>query len=365
MKIVRNLYIREFLAVITITVTGLSLIFSLFSLLDKFDNLLRFDPSFFTIMYFTALHVPLNMFYALPIGSLICSIFIFTKAIKRNEIVALKAAGGRLTHLLKPFVLIGVLLSLFAFFLSEFIVPVALSEAKDLKADIKGSFRQGRKNSPLKVKKSVFRGGTLWLKSKDNSIIRIGLYDISSGIGEDIKIFVMDNQGMEELISAEKALWINGAWTLKGVKKHLLRKGETEEIIKMPYYGITSIDYFKESIKKTKEMRIGELFEYILRLRKSGYTNKKLIMDLNTRISYPLINLFMLIIGASIPLKMNRKAGLAAAGLGLVFSIVYWVGYILSLSLGNVGIVSPYIAPWIMPFIFCIISIMKFRNIPE
>jgi lipopolysaccharide export LptBFGC system permease protein LptF len=73
----------------------------------------------------------------------------------------------------------------------------------------------------------------------------------------------------------------------------------------------------------------------------------------------------MLILGVSLPLKSRISRGLIAAGIGLSISLLYWMGYILSISMGNAGIIPPFLAPWLMPALFAAIAIHLFRKIPE
>ena len=100
-------------------------------------------------------------------------------------------------------------------------------------------------------------------------------------------------------------------------------------------------------------------------MKKSGFRNTKLIVDLHSKISYPLINLFMILLGISLSINRKIGGGLFAAGLGLLISTVYWFTYTLMLSMGYAGVVSPIIAAWIVPIIFGIAAIYLFRKIPE
>lgn len=365
MKIVGRLYLKEFLSTLAFTALGLAALFSLFHLIEKLDGFMKHSPSLGILFAYTILNIPKNLFYLLPAAVLICSLFVFTKAIKRNEIVALKAGGARLKLILLPFVFLGFILSAFAFFTGEFLMPLSLSKAKELKLDIESSelINSGALIKPSK--KSIFKKGTIWLRGNDGSIIRIGLYDIADGTAHNVTIFLVNEKGISEHIEAEKAYWNYEGWKLVNVKKYSVETGTVEEMEEMAYSSIGSPQYFKDKIKKTQEMRLGELFVYIKRLKKSGYNNPKLIVDFNSRLSYPLINLFMLIIGISLPLRRNISKGLVAAGIGFLFSLIYWVGYILSLSLGNTGIVPPALSPWLMPSLFAFISVKLYQSIPE
>lgn len=366
MKILQRLYIREFFAALTIIGFGLSIIFSLVNLIDKLDDFMKCNPSVEDLLLYAVLNIPKNLFYLLPMATLICSLFVLANAVKKNEIVAIKASGGRIRLLLMPFILTGFILSAFSFFLGEVIVPVTIGRAEELKITIASSKLQNT-SSTLKAQpyqRLSLIEGTLWLKDKEGSIIRIGIYSYDATSANDIRIFLFDKGVLSEQLEAEKASWDGKTWKLLNVRRYLFKSGNIENIKEIPYPNLEPPKYFMERLKKTEEMRIGELLRYIKRLKHSGYSNPKLIVDFNSRISYPLVNLFMLILGVSLPLKSKNITGLIASGIGLAVSLIYWGGYILSLSLGNAGILPPFLSPWLMPILFGLLSINLFRKIP-
>jgi lipopolysaccharide export system permease protein len=128
-------------------------------------------------------------------------------------------------------------------------------------------------------------------------------------------------------------------------------------------------------------MTLTELIRYKNRLSDAGFKNAKLSVDVSARLSYPIINLFMLMLGISLSVGGEQKGlekifrtkmhgahshvGVLSAGLGLVISLAYWLGYSFTLSLGYSGTVPPIVAPWIIPILFSLISMYLYRNIPE
>jgi lipopolysaccharide export LptBFGC system permease protein LptF len=199
---------------------------------------------------------------------------------------------------------------------------------------------------------------------KDNSIIRMGLFSYAHNTAQDINIFLLDNGLLSGFIKAEKALW-DGEWTLINVSSYLHKEGNIVHITEMPYPYLDSPKNFQKWLKTTQEMRIGELLAYIKRLNRSGYQNPKLTVDLHSRLSYPFVNLFMLIIGVCLPIERHMRRGLIAAGIGLFICLIYWTGYILSISMGNAGIIPPFLAPWITPTLFALLALNMCRKLPE
>jgi lipopolysaccharide export system permease protein len=262
------------------------------------------------------------------------------------------------------FIFIGLILSTFAFLLDELVMPRAMESAEELKIKMTSPMQQDISKSSS-YQRPFFKEGIVWLKGKDDSIIRIGLFLYENEIAHDLDIFLFEKGSLSGHIKAEKALWNGKMWTLVNATRYFFKNGEVENIKEMPYPNLEAPKYFKAGLKTTAEMRIGELLRYIKRMKQSGYRNPKLIVDLHSRLSYPLINLFMLILGVSLPLESRISRGLIAAGIGLSISLLYWMGYILSISMGNAGIIPPFLAPWLMPVLFAAIAIHLFRKIPE
>jgi lipopolysaccharide export system permease protein len=107
-----------------------------------------------------------------------------------------------------------------------------------------------------------------------------------------------------------------------------------------------------------------ELARYLRRLKEAGFKNQRLTVELNAKFSYPLVSLFMVVLGISFSARRGI-GGLAATALGVVISLAYWFGYTMMLSLGYAGILPPLAAAWIMPLAFAALGVHLFRGIPE
>ncbi|BCB95228.1 permease YjgP/YjgQ family protein [Dissulfurispira thermophila] len=373
MLIIQRLYIKEFLKVLLILTFGISAVFSIIGLIDKIDDFMPYKPSFNLLMLYTALSIPKYTNYLLPMSILLSSLFIFSQAIKRREIIAIKAATGKMKKVLIPFVIIGIILTSFAFLLGEIIVPTTSKKLHSIK------------NKIIKKERGLaFKEGTLYIRGKDGSIVRISLYLPDKNISKGVSIFKFDEEGLKERLDAETGLWKDNVWKLKDVTLYDIAKGQIRKIKEAVYPAIESPKIFQEDMWKVEEMTIIEMVKYKQRLDEAGFKNIKLLVDISSRLSYPLINLFMLLLGISLSLGGDFRghwllklissqkikegtlgSGIIAAGLGLLISLVYWFGYSLFLSLGYAGAISPLIAPWVVPIIFAVISVYLYSQIPE
>jgi lipopolysaccharide export system permease protein len=196
-----------------------------------------------------------------------------------------------------------------------------------------------------------------------------------------VSIFKFDEEGLKERIDADTGTWENGIWKLKNITLYDLATGKISQIGEMFYTAIESPKIFSEDSIKVEEMTLTELIRYKNRLAEAGFRNVKLSVDLGSRLSYPIVNLFMLLLGISLSIGGEQKgiekifrtksqgthsnAGVVSAGLGLLISVFYWLGYSFSLSLGYSGTVPPIMAPWIVPVLFSVVSLYLYSNIPE
>ncbi len=357
MTLIQRCYMREFLKLFAVLAVGLSFTFSLFGLIQKLDDFMPHDPSLASLVQYALLRMPQYGLSLMPVACLLCSLYTVGNAGRSNEIVAFMAAGGRLKRLLTPFILTGVLLSLAAFAMSEFVVPPAARAAQEIKNEMSGLGQR---------KPTLFKNGVLWFRAEDGSIVRIKHYLPSEDAYRDVSIFKVGDGVLVEIQNAEEALYVPeaGAWKLKNVTKFNAADGTSTTQSESFYPHLGSPKVLKESSQKPAEMGIAELYRYSSRLREAGYRNLRLAVDLHSKLSYPVINLIMVLIGISFPLRRSM-GGLAATAAGLLITLLYWFGYTMSLSFGYSGILPPVVAAWLMPLAAGAAGTYLFLKIPE
>jgi len=368
MLIVQRLYIRDFLKVLLVLSVGVGLAFSCLELIDKIEDFMPHRPSPLQLAWYVLLAVPKYIHYLLPMAVLLSSLFVFSQAVGRKEIVAIKSSGGKLRTLLLPFVGLGVVITVCAFGLSEFVVPPAAKAGRSLKTLL-----------AKKGKDVVFKEGSLYMRSRDGSIVRVGLYLPDQNVSKDITIFTFDLFRLKERIDARSASWEGHTWQLKDVTVTDIATGRLTTMASREYKGIESPKIFQEGLWKIEEATLSELLNYHRRLQEAGFRNTKFTVDISGRLSYPLVNLFMLLLGMSLAtgdalqnflasrLRLGAQTGntLVAAGVGLLISVAYWFSYTFFLTLGYTGAIPPPIAPWVVPACFGGMTAFLYSTIPE
>jgi LPS export ABC transporter permease LptG len=110
--------------------------------------------------------------------------------------------------------------------------------------------------------------------------------------------------------------------------------------------------YFKKEYIPSQEMSYNELSTYITDLKQSGFDTKRLSVQLNKKIAYPLITLVMAILAIPFALSMGKKGSLAGIGTAIGLAITYWVVALIFESLGNVNTLPAILAAWTPDLLF-------------
>jgi lipopolysaccharide export system permease protein len=179
---------------------------------------------------------------SLPLAVLLASLMTFGNLGERLELLAMKAAGISLLHIMKPLIILMIFICVGAFYFQDKAMPVVQVKLMTLLA----SFKQ--KSPELSIPEGAFYseipGFTIYVKAKDNEkklLKDIMIYDFSNGY-QDVRV----------------TLAKYGSLRFTNDKKYLvftLHDGEGFSNLSSQQGSSTSIPYRRESFK-TKQMVI-------------------------------------------------------------------------------------------------------------
>ena len=85
------------------------------------------------LLYASSSIVPM----ALPLAVLLASIMVFGNLAEHNELMAMKSAGISLVRLMQPLIFIAILISVFAFYFSDRVLPFSNLKMRSLLYDVR------------------------------------------------------------------------------------------------------------------------------------------------------------------------------------------------------------------------------------
>lgn len=343
--------IFKYFGFVLLTVVGIYLVVDFF---QRIDNFLEADFPFSKIIRFYQLKIPSVIVQIAPVGILLAVSIVFGLMNKNNEIIALKSSGVSITYLLGPIVLIGLLLSIFTFLISELIVPITISNANRIW------------NAEVKKKSAVIsKGKNIWIKG-NRIICHISYYNPANSTILGVTLNIFDNDfRLTRRVDGKKGVFKNGKWIFYDIMEQKLDK-ETN------HYRVT---FFKEreepfnflpedikrGVKKSEEMGFLELDTYIKDIENEGYDASVYKVDLYAKLAFPFVSFIMCLAGAGISSKSKLKGSLSVSIFcGICVAFFYWIFYSFCLSLGYGEMLPPFMAAWAANLVFLCFGILIF-----
>ncbi len=354
-SIIDRYLIKKFLSILLFAVIAMVTVFIAVNYVENTDRFIdRKVPPEIIFQYYLNF-IPHIITLTLPVDVLLAALFSVGSLARFNEITAIKAAGVSLFRLLAPLVLLGALISLADFWISENIVP----GSNKIKTDI--------------WKNYVDRSGLQRRISGDD----INLYD-PSGVKVvmdrfdkrmltvyQISIQEFRDQSLISRIDAHEAVWDSAkqSWILRtGTRRTFGAEGERVrafQTMEKPDLFFTPDDILKGE-RNPDEMNYLELASFISKLKKSGSRTERWEVDYHLKYAYPLTCLVMIVFGA--PIAAVRKKG--GAGLNIFLTLVicfsYWILIQTGRYMGYNQTLEPVHAAWIANVIFGVIALYFF-----
>jgi len=340
-------FIRIFLAALAVFL----ILYLCMDFLQKADGFIRYKADIRQVTTYFLYSLPGMAATSLPIAALIAALLSLGNLSRSSEIIAMRASGISLGKIIAPVLAGGLLISAAAFINNEYIMPVYTARANFIK-----SVEIEKKQQHV-----VFQQSKLWLRGPDNSIANIDVISPDRNEMLGISIFKLNpDYTVRERITAESLVWENGAWRLKNGRKYILEQdkassqpddGEIFNIVDSPAdLGMIA--------KSSEEMNFTELWDYVKKLRTSGYKASRYEVDLYSKLSFPLSSLLMVLIATPLSIQKVRSGGF---GKGIAFAVLiafaYWALMSVGTALGRSGALPPLEAAWLANVLFATASL--------
>lgn len=126
---------KVFIAAIAVTL-GILILHNMY---DDLGEMLNLGASVWTILHYYWLYMPIFVPVVLPISLLISVIFVLGNFHKNSEITAMRASGMSVFRITRALWFMGLVLSLFLFWINSHLVPTSMEKSKQLFADMRAS----------------------------------------------------------------------------------------------------------------------------------------------------------------------------------------------------------------------------------
>ena len=349
--------VKEFIRNFLLILIALVLIAELIEATQLVDDLFRNKAPLSVLFQYLKFHTPQWVFYVVPVTALTTTLVTFGTLTKNSEVIAMKSSGISLYRIALPIVIVAMCLSVFAFWLQDFILPITNKVAHSYKDVLKGNPRQH-----LTVLQRH------WIAGNDG-FYNYDLYDIRKGKLFGFSVFKIDTEEftLQKRIYAKEAAYNGHIWQLKNGWQRIFDGGkvhyDTFHLMEMPLP--VSPEYFTEEQQLPSEMNFADLKRYIEKMRQRGYDFVRFAVDLQAKLSFPTVSLILTLIAIPFSFTTGKRGALFGIGLSIVMGIVFWFFLALTKSLGYLEILNPFLAAWapnILASMFALYLLFKVRT---
>ncbi|HQP91650.1 MAG TPA: LptF/LptG family permease, partial [Candidatus Omnitrophota bacterium] len=352
--------IKNFLAALM----GFVFLYIIIDMFSTLQEILKNHPSILKVVELYIFFIPTIITQTSPIAALLATLFTIGHFNQSNEIIAMRASGISIFHIIKPIIFAGLVFSLGIFLMNEIVVPYSQRMTriiKDVYIEKKNETQQDATIENVAV------------YGFNNRLFFINKLHTKTNTIEGLTILEHDNnQNVRSKVYAEKAVWRNNRWVLyQCFIYHLTndRKIKGEPL----YFSDTTFkieetpqDFLVHNIP-VENMNIKELAGHIVKLSpsKTTATIKKLQVDLFQKTSFPFTTLIIILLGIPSSIVIQRKAvAFSSIGLCIGIGFLFYTIFSVSIALGKAGVLPPLISAWISHIVFGAAAIYFIKRIP-
>ncbi len=291
------------------------------------------------------LQMPYFMSFAFPIAMLLATLMTFSRLARDNELTALLGCGVSLYRLVLSALVFSLCVVGLTFTFNELLVPNSQYQAHSLL------------EQALVQDQSRFREENIFYQEfgPDREVKR--LFYARRFDGERMSgLTVLDfsQTGANQVIAAEAATWDpeNSIWTFyngtiylvtaDGSYQNVLQFGEQQLQIPREALDATAPD------RKINEMNLIEAGQYLQLIRQTGdsKTIRKLEIQIQQKYALPFVAVAFALLGTALSARPRLVYPHTGFGLSLLIVLGYYILAFLTDALGNLGVISPFLAAW-------------------
>jgi LPS export ABC transporter permease LptF/LPS export ABC transporter permease LptG len=336
----------------------LLLVFTLFELLG--DILHNQIPALVVAEYLLNV-APYLLYTVAPLIMLLAVLVTFGIMQRSHEITAVKATGISVYRLVAPVLVMAALVSVGLFFADQFYLPHTNKRQEALHNQIKG-----------KPPQTYLRPDRKWIFGQNNDIYYYQFFDADRNQFGNVTIFQLDPVSftITRRIHAERAHWAESMnrWVYESGWERSLRVSAMGgyrlfDVSTFPELAETPA-YFKKEVKQYTEMNYEELHRYIRDLQQSGFDVVRLRVQLQKKLSYPVITLVMAVLAVPFSLSSGKKGAITGVAIAVGIAVFYTVVSRLFEAMGDLSQLPPALAAWFPDLIFSLVGGYLILKVP-
>src|SRR6266481_2934767 len=345
--IIDRYLVGQYLTFLGTGVAVASILILVVDLIQYLDKFLRVKPPFIYIVQHLLYRLPESLHEGLPIIVLVSTVFLFLTLTQQRELDALKAAGISLYRASLPILLVAFSISLGSGLMQETVLPGINAKAEEVdRVKIRG-------NQPRHLQRQT----QIWYRSSDTRFLRMELLDpIERSLEGLLVVDISPQFRLLDRLDASKARWTDAGWMLSdgvyrqvGPGNRVTVDAFTQRLVSMP----AQINDLVQVQKSPETMSFLELRLYVSRLAESGHQVGKYLVQLDSKLSFPLVHVIMALVAIPFALVSPRSGGRGVGiAVAILISVGYWLVHSVAIAFAKAELLPPALGAWTANIIF-------------
>jgi lipopolysaccharide export system permease protein len=359
LKIIDLYIIRTFLSTFFFSLALILSISVIFDLSEKIDDFMEnnatlqlvvFDYYLNFIPYFAVLFSSLFTFISV--------IFFTSRMAYRSEIIAIISSGMSFHRLLVPYFISALVIAIFSFVLSDFVIPHANVKRLDFEEHYIHS--SPKSVTERDIHRQIQPGVYIYMES----------YSTMSDIGHKFSMEKYEDGQLVSKLISDYIKWDSAIdkWVIRNY--YIRDINGLNEVITSGRSIDTTLsihpDDFKRRLNFVETMNIRELNAYIENLKMQGESNVIAYqIEKQKRYAFPFSTFILTLIGASVSSRKVKGGIGMQIGIGLLVAFSYILFMQFSSQFAISGSIDPVLAVWIPNLSYAFISLLLYRMAPK
>lgn len=354
MRLLDRYLLREFVVPFAYCLVGFLVFWVSFELFQELSDLQKDQLTFLEILAYYAWKIPELLLTVLPVALLLSLLYALTNHARHHELTAIRAAGIGLWRLSVPYLLVGLVCSVWLFVLSEVWGPRSQEEAERIRRSHqeRSSYLSSRLLKNFGVPSTA---GRIWIADT---------YDLDTGDMTKVHVGWKRSDGVRREIVANRGEWVDGGWVFTDVTdtwfsnapsafpvRSVVPRLEVEELRESPsqirsVIKINDLFANPKQAAKRPQLSLREILDYQHFYPNETRFRASLLTQLHGRLAGPFTCLVVVLIAIPFGSMSGRRNAFVGVASSVFICFAYFILLRLGMTLGTGGRLPAWLAAW-------------------
>ena len=315
-------------------------IFILIDLVDHVDDFIDDEASILSILKFYVYITPSYLDFSLPISMMLASMFTMGVLGKSREFTAILSSGTSLTRMCRTVIIFGVIMTGLSIAWREGVV----AEANRRHHEVREYEIEGKTRDRLIARRNFAH------VDEDGRVYLVSSFRPRPPTLEWVSIQTFTDSTLVQRLDARKAVWTTDHWELRNGS---MRNFDAEGRESVTAFETHRLEGATEPPKNFSDRRISpedmnwaELRKFADWVERTGGNPTSYRAEMAHKLSFPVINLIVVLLGLSIGASQTRNTLWAGFGATIGAAFGYYLLMDFGLELGRSGMLPPLVSAW-------------------